>query len=295
MPREDPHQAKPSPEVGPGQEELRAALSGDRAARHRALDLLLARAPEARAAAIDGAGAQALVDLLASESRSEQRSAADRLAAIAADSQEVVAALRAALCSPGQRLRWGAAYTLGRAGHADASLWPAAREAMALPDGDQRWAAAELAGAIARRDAAALDELARALDDPNPVLRRMCLYCLRDLGSATAAPSALRSLEDPDTGVRLAALAALPVLLEMAATPETSAAAESIARILAGDPDAGVRRSAAVALGRFPSANAAVRAALERAAGDADSSLARAATAALARLASTREPPSGRN
>jgi HEAT repeat protein len=292
MPPEDPSQAKPSPAAEACREELRAALSGDRAARHRALDLLLARAPETRSAAIDGAAAAALIELLASESRSEQRSAADRLATLAADSKEIVAALRATLGSPSQRLRWGAAYTLGRAGHADASLWPAAREAMALPDGDQRWAAAELAGAIAHRDAAGVDELARALDDPSPVLRRMCLYCLRDLGSARAAPLAFRSLEDPDPGVRLAALSALAVLLEGSdPSAEASPAAETIAGMVARDPDAGVRRSAAVALGRLAIATPAVRAALERAAGDPDSSLARAATTALARLG----PPSGRN
>ena len=164
--------------------DLAAALaSGDPATRSKALSSLAARLRVVEGpVAIDDAVASALLIPLGSTSRTEQRHTADLVAPLVTVAGALLAALRGALASPDARLRWGAAYALGRALPPTRELWPSALETMRLDDGDQRWAAAELACRIARNDATILAEIRAALADPSPTLRKMLLYCLRDLG-----------------------------------------------------------------------------------------------------------------
>jgi HEAT repeat protein len=106
----------------------------------------------------------------------------------------------------------------------------------------------------------------------------MALYGLRDLGRPV--PEALAALADADTGVRLAAMAALA---RVPGNPEE--AANRLAPMLA-DPDVGVRRAAAAALGRVGFAAPAAVEALRAAAAGGDAPLRRAAERALEALLS---------
>lgn len=262
---------------------LAAALgASDAATRTAALSALAERVRADGAIVIDDAIARALLVPLGSASRTEQRHAADLVAPLVTDAPALLAALRDALVAPAARLRWGAAYTLGRALPPTRELWPSALETMRLDDGDQRWAAAELACAIARRDPGVATEIRAALGEPSPTLRKMLLYCLRDLRDAHAAEAALDRVADPDAGVRLAALAVLTAVT----APETEGAraAERVAGVLASDSEPGVRRAAAVALGKLGVGTQPVLDALHAAVRSSDASLARAASGALRAL-----------
>jgi len=239
----------------------------------------LARLPRQEAAAlIDAATADSLVRALAAEHRTEQRHAAELIAGLVEDSVPLLRAVRAALAAPDTRLRWGAAYTLGRALPPGPELWPAALETLALDDGDQRWAAAELACKIARRHPEVRAALRAEIASPSATRRKMCLYCLRDLADPEAPALAIRLLADPDAGVRLAALA---TAARARGSPVVSETAAAVGTLLDADADLGVRRAAAATLGKLGDDGSAVLAALRSAAASQDPSLARAARGAL--------------
>lgn len=265
--------------------ELATALcASDAETRAHGLAALAELVRTASASTIDDAIARALLVPLGSASRTEQRQAADFVAPIAAAAPALLAVLRAALAAPDARLRWGAAYTLGRALPPARELWPSALETMRLDDGDQRWAAAELACRIARNDPALLADLRGALADPSPTLRKMVLYCLRDLREPGTSTAARALLADADAGVRLAALAALTAAVGGVADDDVRRTADRVAAVLESDPDAGVRRAAAAALGRLGVAEPPIHEALRAATRSADASLARAASGALRAL-----------
>lgn len=264
-------------------DELLAALQHD-TAWQPALESLLALGAEKRRSLIDATVAGALVMLLGDPSRTRQRRAADVICGLVGDVPGLTGALRSALSAPDPRLRWGAAYTMGHAVRPPAeSLWPAVRETLALEDGDQRWAAAELACDLAREHPAVRAEILTAVAAGSATVRRMLLYCLRDLSDPELLEVAKTRLRDEDPGVRLAALSAA-ARAERTAT-ETEALCERIAPLLERDPDAGVRRAAAATLGKLGATTPTVVLALERAAAGPDASLARAAKAARERLA----------
>jgi HEAT repeat protein len=198
-------------------------------------------------------------------------------------SSELRSALERALGGDDARLRWGAAYTLAAAGALTRGLWPAVRETLALEDGDQRWAAAEITCRLVTAHPGMSDEVRGALGDDNPVLRKMALYCLRDLGVSDLSRVAYQSLPDPEPGVRLAALSALARARPEGADAATCA--EAASRLVVEDPDAGVRRAAAATLGMLGVSSDVVTAALARAVASDDPSLARAAAGARDRLA----------
>jgi HEAT repeat protein len=214
-----------------------------------------------------------------------QRTAAEALADLEAAGVAVRAALEARLAAAMFAHRWGAAYALARLGEPPASVLPILVEAMGSDDGDLRWAAARIAVEQVRTP-----ELTRCLLDaaaePRAELRKMALYCLRDLGVRTPECDARcrAALADDAIGVRLAGLSALARLgVDRAAT------ARAVLPLL-GDPEPGVRRAAAATLGRVGVASPEVVVALERAAGASDEFLARAARQALASL---RRPTDG--
>jgi len=228
----------------------------------------------------DDADADRLVLALAADHRTDQRRAAEALGNLVAASPALQRALRRALEANDPRLRWGAAFTLGRALEPGPELWPAALETLTLDDGDQRWAAAELACAIARREPSIHAAIRAELRAASATRRKMCLYCLRDLGDPEAPALAAALLADPDPGVRLAALA----LLARVEPASASAVAGAIAALLESDLDPGVRRAAAATLGKLGVAATSVVGAMRVAAGAADPSLARAARGSLALL-----------
>ena len=235
---------------------------------------------------IDRPVASALVLLLGDPSRTRQRRTADVCAHLAPAAPELQRALESALGALDPRLRWGAAYTLGHTEHPpSARLWPAVRETLSLEDGDQRWAAAELTCALASEHPSVRDDVVDAAQTGSATMRRMLLYCLRDMNDPSLTDIATARLSDPEAGVRLAALAALATVeREDAPAP---ALADRIAKLMENDSDAGVRRAAAAALGKLGTASPESIAALTRAQDSADQSLARAAKNALSRLPTT--------
>ncbi|MDG2305897.1 MAG: hypothetical protein P8R42_14875 [Candidatus Binatia bacterium] len=260
----------------------------DESRRQRALESLGELDPSKLGERIDSTLAGALVLLLGDPSRTRQRRAADALQGLVVNAPALADALQSALTALDPRLRWGAAYTIGHAIHPPpAKLWPAVREALALDDGDQRWAAAELTCKLARTHPDVRADIVHAARDGSPTLRRMLLYCLRDLADPELLATATASLSDDDAGVRLAALAAGA---QASRTPgETSSLADTIAGLVDKDPDPGVRRAAAATLGKLGASTERGRAALARAIGSADRSLTRAATNARKRLSAESE------
>jgi HEAT repeat protein len=223
------------------------------------------------------------VDLasLCAPSKTVRRDAARALASAAKADARVRDALRAGLESRDAGTRFACAFALARAG-AD-GLVPRVLgvlcDALDAEYSDERWAAAAAIGRIADAPAsrARLARLARA---GAPRARRMALYCIRDLGGPHDCRLSADSSRDPDAQVRLAALA-------MIANSSRGCAdcAALVLERLERDHCAGVRRSAAAALGRLavrstPVLDALVRAATER----SDGGLSRAARDALARL-----------
>jgi HEAT repeat protein len=239
-------------------------------------ELLESDGPGRRELVDDADVAAALVATLDHPHRTQQRRVAEALLALLPDAQALRAALAVALGADSPRLRWGAAYVLGRAGSPPREVWPAASEAMALADGDQRWAAAELACIAVRTHPELREALVAGLDSESATVRKMTLYCLRDLGDSEGGSLARARLRDVDAGVRLAALAAL------ASLAPSEANALAISDRVVADADLGVRRAAAAVLGRVGVDHPVVRTTLEQAAGASDPSLARAARAALA-------------
>ncbi len=258
--------------------------------RPHALEALERLTPAEAAARIDPTVAASLTLLLGDPSRTHQRQAADRLAPLAPHAPALRDALRSALGALDPRLRWGAAYTLGHALRPpEAEIWPAVREALSLEDGDQRWAAAELTCDLARAHPEIRREILETVARGTPTLRRMLLYCLRDLGDADLSSVVQRRLGDEDPGVRLAALSA--TTRASADLGASEGLAHTVAALVESDPEPGVRRAAAATLGRLGIRTLCVLEALEKASAAGDPSLERAAQGARRRL----DALSGRN
>ncbi len=235
----------------------------------------------------------ALIECLGDSRKVIQRRAVDAIAVAAAHDPRVVAALYAALDCGEPRRRWCAAYALSLIGGAlDLRAQKTLFEAFANPDGDVRWAAANL---IVRLGGDNPEPIRRGLialeDHPDHNARKMAIYCLRDLRLSDPQVRAMveRASRAAESGVRLAALsllAQLPPADQTAQGEAAHAAVEIALRCLQSDPDLGVRRAAASALGRFGAGSARAAQALERAASQGgDPALAKAARQALAGIA----------
>lgn len=228
----------------------------------------------------------ALVACVGANRKVIQRRAAEALAGLALHDARIIEKLRAALSHADSRARWGAAYALGLVtleGALDLAAMPALIEAIASSDGDVRWAAAELIVRLGKthRDAVSmrLIELTRT---GNLNARKMALYCLRDVGGPREELLGVAEScsGDHQSLLKMAALS----LISRIENPGERATTLAI-RLLEADPDAGVRRCAAVALGHLANRSPRVTEALARAAhADGDLSMQRAAQGALARL-----------
>jgi HEAT repeat protein len=228
----------------------------------------------------------ALVQCLGANRKIIQRRAAEALAALASHDPRVVEKLRAMLSDADSRARWGAAYALGLVGlegALDLRALPSLVEALSSDDGDVRWAAAELVVRLGRKDRDAVSnrlfELARS---GNLNARKMALYCLRDVGGSREALLAIAEscCSDHQSLLKMAALS----LVSRVENSGDRAAALAI-RLMENDPDGGVRRCAAVALGHIGHRSARVTEALTRATNtENDIYMQRAAQGALTRL-----------
>jgi HEAT repeat protein len=237
-------------------------------------------------ATLTNAALDTLLRCLGANRKVIQRRAAEALAARSQFDERVVEKTRAMLSHSDSRARWGAAYALGllRGDNAlDLRAMPALVEAIASSDGDVRWAAAEL---IVRLGKTHRDDVSRELialaDSGNFNARKMALYCLRDVGGPRDAllAAAENACNDHHSLLKMAALS----LITRIENPGDRAAALAI-RLLESDPDGGVRRCAAVALGHLGNASRQVTEALTRAANaEGDIYMKRAALGALTRL-----------
>lgn len=224
-----------------------------------------------------------LVGSLVGIRRSAQRRLSEALQSLAPGSPAIVAALEQALDSNDPDLRWGAAYTLGKLSPENSRIWPAIQEMLGAEDGDSRWAAAEITCAMARQSPLLQEELRLATRAAGGTLRRMALYCLRDLRVEGLFYLAQERLADSETHGRLSALTTLTTT---AVPPDHRASlAGELVAMLTSDPMPGVRRAAAATIGKLHLLEA--RPALETASRSEDSALARAARQALDRWPAT--------
>ena len=228
----------------------------------------------------------ALIQCLCANRKVIQRRAAEALAACVIHNTHIVEKLRAMLSHHDPRARWGAAYALGLFNLEDAldlRAMPSLFEALSSNDGDIRWAAAELVIRLGRknRDAVSAQLIALA-GDGNLNARKMALYCLRDVGGPREELLAVaeNACSDHHSLLKMAALSLIPRIDD----PGDRAAALAI-RLLEDDPDGGVRRCAAVALGHIGNRSPQVTEALTRAMkAEGDVYMKRAAEGALTRL-----------
>jgi len=223
-----------------------------------------------------------LITLLADPDKKVRRRAAGALAAVAR-SEHHHAVLMTALADPDPERRWGACCALSLAGRSSSRTFGVALDCLDHQDRDVAWAAAQIVVHACREDGSRTAVLRRLIADRAAGLRKMALYCLRDIGGS---PMSLfcEALEDTSTAVRLAALAGLFRLSREPDRPPADAAVITRVRdCLRCDTEPGVRRASAAVLGRIMNGDHESRRALEAAAGDQrDTSLARAARSALA-------------
>jgi HEAT repeat protein len=224
---------------------------------------------------------EALIENLSSPSKTVQRYAADALAAAGAVNLAVAARLIDLLDGPQPRARWVAAYALSLIdGALDLRACAPLLEAFANPDGDVRWAALELIVKLGRRYPGPIrDRLLAIQNCTDPNSRKMSLYALRDLGlrDPVVMAAVCAACAHADSQVRLAALSFIRAA-------GGGAAVDAVLTCLESDPEAGVRRAAAFALGYLGDHSQRVLGALHRANAADDAALRKAASQTLARL-----------
>ena len=236
--------------------------------------------------ALADAALDALLQCLGATRKVIQRRAAEALAASALYDAHVIEKLRAMLSHHDPRARWGAAYALGLVNSDEAldlRVMPSLVEALASDDGDVRWAAAELAVRLGRKNHDAVsNQLIALARSGNLNARKMALYCLRDVGGPREELLAVAE-SCCSEHQSLLKMAALSLIARLAGSGDRAAALAI--RLLEGDPDGGVRRCAAVALGHIGNRSHQVTEALTRAANaEGDIYMKRAAEGALTRL-----------
>ncbi len=232
------------------------------------------------------ASLDALISCLGASRKVIQRRAAEAIAATALHDARVVEKSRAMLSHHDPRAQWGAAYALGLVSLDDAldsRAMPVLLNTLASNDGDVRWAAAELIVRLGRKNPEAVSkQLIELAENGNLNARKMALYCLRDVGGP---PDQLLAVAesccgDHHTLLKMAALSLITRIHDVGDRAATLAI-----RLLQGDPDGGVRRCAAVALGHLGNRSPFVTDALRRAANaEGDIYMKRAAQGALTRL-----------
>jgi HEAT repeat protein len=191
----------------------------------------------------------ALADALADPVRRVARAASEALARIGKQHDAVAVALRRALSSDEPRRRWGAAFTSARLEPPRLGWLPALVEALGAEDAAVRWSSARLVVDTGRLHGEVLPVLMGLLaGDAAPRVRRMSIYCLRELAPdrPETADALLRATRDPDAGVRRAALTSLASVWD----PAPGVAAR-LAEVSTRDPDPASRALAGRSLARL--------------------------------------------
>jgi len=155
---------------------------------------------------------QALAAALGDPEKRVAQAASDSLAKLAPTSPEVIEVVRAALRGGTPNQRWFAAFTCSRIEPVGPRLLPSLVEALGSDAGDIRWAAARLLVNTGRAYGEVLPLILGLVQtDPNPALRCMALYCLRELApdEPGCAQAIVAATLDPQRSVRHAALTAL--------------------------------------------------------------------------------------
>jgi HEAT repeat protein len=193
---------------------------------------------------------EALFGVLADSVKAVQRVAVEVVVQAARTRPGLASRLRAALASSEPRLRWAAAFALGRLGGPPAESLPVLLENLGSGDGDVRWAAQALLLRLAQNERQVRSEALRLAGSAADRTRRMALYLLRDLGQRDRVLDelAVAALQDPDRSVRLAAINTI-IKLEVT----QPAALERLRQVQRNDPVAGVQRAASAALKRLSS------------------------------------------
>ena len=175
------------------------------------------------------------------------RAASEALVQIGRTDADARSALREAIRSDDPRRRIGAVFTEARLEPPAMRHIPALVEALALPFGHVRWTAARLLVQVGRIHGEVLPLLlGLARGDEQPRVRRMAVFCLRDLapdlpetGVALVAAS-----KDEELHVRRAALTAMAALIDP--PPEVP---ERLLHAVDSEADPASRRIAALSLG----------------------------------------------
>lgn len=221
---------------------------------HPLVERLRAADPELRRSACDDAArdpsavllVDALCEALADPERRVARAASDALAAIGAGDAAVAQRLNAALRQPGRDRRWWAAFTLARLGPPPVKLLPVLLDALEHEAGDIRWSAAKLLVELGRLEGEVLPVLLHfAAGSERPALRRMAIFCLRELAPDRdeTARALLLASRDRDPEIRRAALGALAALLDPG--PPVW---QRLREVADGDADPAARRIASTAI-----------------------------------------------
>jgi HEAT repeat protein len=225
-----------------------------------------------------------LVKWLAAEATTQQQGRAALLALCCWETSDAVGDARAheavvdaliqTLGDPDERVRWEAAWTLGRIG--DPRAVEPLIQALGDPDERVRLGAALALGRIG--DPRAVEPLIQALGDPHGWVRLEAAVALREIGDPRAVEPLIQALGDPDEWVRLGAAVALGRIGDPRAV-------EPLIQAL-GDPDEEVRWRAAWALGKIGDPRAVEP--LIQALGDPDAWVRLGAALALGRIGDPR-------
>lgn len=172
--------------------------------------------------------------------------AVDALVKLGIVHREVRTALYRLLRSEHAAQRWGATYILMQIEPPTPKLLPILVETLSSVDGDLRWTAARFlvaAGRLHPEVQPLLLGLARAPHPP--LLRRMALYCLRELSpeNPQTAEVMFDASHDTDLRLRRAALTAMATLID----PEARIL-EHLLTVVETDSDPGCRRIAPITL-----------------------------------------------
>jgi HEAT repeat protein len=167
----------------------------------------------------------ALGEALADPERKVSRAASDALVVLSARHSEVRDVLRRALRGDEPRARWAAVFVMARLGPPEPGWLPAIIEGLGSDHTEVRWTAARLLVDLGRLDGQTLP-LATGLarSDERPQVRRMAIFCLRELGADDVSVTATlkRAAEDPNPEVRRAAVLSLSALARRAQNSNAS-------------------------------------------------------------------------
>lgn len=187
-----------------------------------------------------------LIDGIGDRHKGVQVHSAHCLQFLAYQSEAVIPALREALVGPEAWRSWGAAIVFARLGLWSPEVGAALCAAMGAEDRDVRWAAAGYALQLGRQYGEVVDLVRQTLTTPEPLGRRMAVYCLGAMGGfAPVEPALADLLTDPERDVRRAAILAISKL------PEVSIPAKQRIAAMRQDPDLFVQRTADAVAKKF--------------------------------------------